>query len=187
MLRYFEFADEGADFDAPRCVGRVYLRGTGLWDFGRGAEIINWNVKNVLRLADTAPLQDMPWIITIGILDVVSDSLKEFLEDEAPGCVQFLPLRAFYERDELPKHSYWVANWLRVVDCIDWRLSKVRNKDPKVKLIWPRIIDLNKTGNAPLLIVKEQPGLILIRSDIKQGLQQQGMTGCQFGEIEQHD
>lgn len=186
MLRYFEFSDKGGDFDSPRCMGRIYLRGTRPWEIGRrGQRITSWYHRNVVRLIDASPLQDMPWII--GYVQVISDRLRLFLEATAPDCVQYLPLRAFHGREELPLYNYWVANWLPVVDCIDWRLSKVWSKGAKAKLIWPRIIDLNRTHGVPLLIVKEQHGLLLIRSDLKEMLQREGITGCQYGTIEQHD
>lgn len=188
MLRYFQLSDTGEDSDAPRVTGKLCLTGIRDWDIGRhGLWVAEWDESNTLRLNEDGPTQDMPW--TYGYAQTVSDRLRKFFILEAPGCVQFLPVKAFLGDQEMPQNSYWVANWLCVIDCIDWRLSKIRNKipNPRAKLIWPRIIDLNKAHQAPLFIVKEQPSLVLIRSDLKDKLQYEGFTGCQYYKIEQHD
>lgn len=52
---------------------------------------------------------------------VASDPLRRFLEQEAPGACEFLPIRIQGPGNESVPHRYWAINFLRVFDCLDPR------------------------------------------------------------------
>jgi hypothetical protein len=90
-----------------------------LWDLQTsfalrsGSRVTGWDRRSaVLVPLSDAPPEDLP--VCVDQSFIVSSRLKEDLENRAPDHAQYLPVSV----ERAPRgSSYWVANWLHMIDC----------------------------------------------------------------------
>lgn len=180
--RFTQFADSGSS--APgvrRWMATVEFQRLQWWELCQGTPIDGWGsaCRAIVDCQTPDPIEDMPWV---GLSPpVVSDRLRRLIEAYEPGCGQFLPVQLRFNGHALDLPPYWVANWLRVEDCIDWHRSTWRKdylRDGKFEFA-RLVIDPGRTSSA-ILRVRHYEVLTLIREDLRNILQANGITGCQF-------
>jgi hypothetical protein len=68
---------------------------------------------------------------------VVSNAMKLFFEEHAPGDGQFLPITIRQQRGRFfEQGEYWCVHWVKVIDCIDWARSRWKKQRNDQGLEW---------------------------------------------------
>lgn len=185
-LRFHEFADSGCcEDDGYRWMVDVeWPSGSDGRELCRGRPAESCHPTRIVRCETPGPTEDMPWG---GCLSppIVSDRLRRLIDEHAPGAAQFLPVRMFYEDRPLDLPPYWLANWLFLEDCIDWQRS-VYDEDllhPGTFSFALLVIDPSLTKDRKILRIFGFNVITLIRSDLRQILVEEGITGCQYYRI----
>lgn len=122
---------------------------------------------------------------------LVSDRLRLLLERCVPNHAEFLPVVVTYNGEPLKVQRYWVVNWLFMVDCLDW--SKSMWYQPKgtatkaERVVVNAVIDFSKIdSNVKICRIFGAESRVLISSDIRNLIEEAGITGCQFYTVDQH-
>jgi len=127
--------------------------------------------------------EDMPW--PNHSFYIASSRLRVFLESEAPGAAQYLPVRFAGPRSTTIPQKYWAMNWLRVFDCLD---EASYNEDKNGKFVEVPIIDRTRIPeDAVLGIVKGYQFEVIIRNDLRLKIEKAGLLGPQFYRIAHRD
>jgi hypothetical protein len=131
--------------------------------------------------ADPPPaFEDVPW--AAGCFLLVSSRLRAFLEAEAPGAAQYLPVVIEGPGAE-GAGPYFAVNWLRTLPCLDEAASM--NVDPtgrryvEVPVIDPR----RAPADAVIGPLGGYTVVTLVRDDLRKKLKAAGFTGPQFYKI----
>ncbi|MCW5765346.1 MAG: hypothetical protein KIT68_05165 [Phycisphaeraceae bacterium] len=112
---------------------------------------------------------------------VASTPLRKFLEQEAPGACEFLPIRIQGPGIESVPHRFWAINWIRVFDCLDPRSMEQTEDGPKV--VVPIIDPSRIPPDGVLGLLGEYEVVRLIRNDLRLKLIRAGFTGLDFYHI----
>lgn len=126
---------------------------------------------------------------------VVSPRLKALLEDLGLGSeIQFLPIRIKGEKSGREVEGYSVANFLRRIPCLDlehsigvefygpdWIRPEQRGK---IAGVWKAALRKEAIGDARVFRVDEWKYIVVIREDVKRAMEEAGITGCYFLELE---
>jgi hypothetical protein len=86
---------------------------------------------------------------------------------------------------ELDVGPYWLANWLNVVDCIDWERSMWELVDPARRhfVFGLFVINACAAQNHYLFRVRDELVKTVIRADLRETLETRGISGCQYYDL----
>ena len=189
FFRFGDFANEhvGTSRDKERwCVdgaGRINSRIILAIPEGDVAEISDWDKEFVVKAQQKSRIQDMP--CTLAYRPVVSDRLRKLIESVSPGSAQYLPLRITWGGKQV-NGQYWVANWLRALDCVDWRRSVPRLKPPPPDPVVFEELALNPNRiprDVHVFVVRHAVHTVLCSETLRSAIDEAGMTGCQYLEL----
>jgi len=129
--------------------------------------------------------EDMPW----GIRDfhIVSDRLRAFLEVEAPGAAQYMPIALRGPRQKEIPCSYWAMNFVRVFDCLDEEHSMNVDDTGRRYVEFPVIDPRRIPEDGVLGLLKEYEVDRIIRDDLRRKIIKEKFVGPQFYQIGQLD
>ena len=152
---------------------------------GDTARLNNWPSKFEVNAQQKSRIQDMP--CCLAGRPVVSDRLRKLIEQLSPGAAQYLPVRIMW-RGEPIGGRYWVANWLRAVDCVDWARSTPRIKSiPPVEPAFLEKMEIDPRkipASAQVFVVKHVPTTVLCTRKFRKALDDAGMVGVQYLDYE---
>lgn len=121
-------------------------------------------------------IEDMP--MTSASIDIVSDRLREIWEREAPGAVQFWPVRVEPVGCEPVTGQYWAVNWLAVVDCL---APESFDEDERGRFVQFCIVDRKRIpSDVKIGVVRGYEVQRFIRSDLKRKMIAEGIIGPQY-------
>lgn len=151
----------------------------------KGQFVSKWDPSIVGRYGPPdAPPTDYP-IVIFPFWPVYSPRLRELMGREVPGQIQYLPfrLRASVGHGEID--GYCVANYLKLIDCLDRDLSRSANNwqsdgDPIDFAIREQVLSQRLIGDERLFRVLGDYTEIIIREDLAKSIEAAGMTGCKF-------
>jgi len=122
---------------------------------------------------------------------IFSTELKEFLEREAGGHIQFLPFQLRVGRWRPRKMTgYFVGQFLRLVDCLDRKLTAVRDNWQPVNdygdfgIRHPAVLSTAAIGGENLFRVLGYRVCIVIREDLKDAIEKHGFAPQRFDLME---
>lgn len=125
--------------------------------------------------------EDMPW--PCFSVEIVSDRLRLFLEEHAPGAAEYHPVRFQGPRSEHIPGPYWCMNWLRRFDCLDEDMSMDEDEDGR-RFVQVPVIDPTRIPDDGVLgLLGGYEVYKLIRNDLKLKIQKAGFLGPQFYRI----
>lgn len=162
----------GATSNLPRLVREQ------IW--GQRTPITHWG-DYTMKLERRRSLEDMPWMICSN--DTVSQRMREFLEREAPGDLQYLPIKTTFRGKPVPEATYWVIKALRYLDCIDIAKSEYKtDEDEPGRYFFQRIVfELNNIPpNVMVFRAVHDEIPLYIRTELRDKIVAAGLTGCQF-------
>ncbi len=142
--------------------------------------VAQWG-EYTMKLDRRRPLDDMPWMMCC--VDVVSQQMREFLEREAPGDLQYLPITATFRGKPVPEATFWVIKTLRELDCIDHQKSEYKPmRSQPHRVTFQRVVfDLDEIPAGVMVFRAYGDTTILyIRTRLRDKIIAAGLTGCQF-------
>lgn len=194
--RFFQFDGVGETYYADGKVERRWhvdknlalhrLQMTRYRNVGR---IDPWDPGFSVECWSKDPIEDMPWVDG-SFRSIVSDRMKVWLEKHAPQHAQFLPVRMTLRKKILKLPPYWVANWLKEIDCHDperteWYPGRGSAVEPEIAVL---TVDPRRVPSAARIFkCKYIPCTVLIRGDIKILLETSGMTGPHYSSVRHRD
>jgi hypothetical protein len=172
----------------------VELENTGLWQPQRGEFINKWDT--IEAYCDSRACTDFPF--TIPQIPVYSSKLRATVENEVDNEVQFLSIHVRHKRSGREIPGYYIANYLRVIDCLDRGLSHYQIWTKENLLYWEErphklgkfrdvsnaVLSRGAIGDVQLFRVWGWEMMTVIREDLKIKIEQAHITGCLFTELE---
>ena len=199
-MRYYEWAANSEE----NCIVRDFqVRGWDdefklIWRLEEGCPLSEneWDLDAVAYWAEDAPLTDLPF--TVPDLVLCSPRLKDLLEGLGLGSdIQFLPIRVIGEKSGREVGIYYVANFLRRIPCLNLEHSiygrygdhpedfqAFPEKIGQIRHVWKAVLRREAIGDARLFRVDEWEYIVVIREDVKRAMEETGITGCWFQELE---
>ena len=166
------------------------------WDLMAGHGIENWNLTTTAYYEDEVAHTDFPF--TGNDLPVYSPRLKLLMERLAATEIQFLPLQIKHKHRSSEVQGYCLANYLRLIDCLDRKRSEYQVWTRDNLLFWEKrpwmlgtfrdvtraVLDTTQLGDVRAFRLWGWEMMAVVRGDVKQAIEEAGMTGCRFTEIE---
>jgi hypothetical protein len=196
-MRYFRWPQYGGDDNVPSLVWdlSIQLSNISEWELMAGKYIERWDTNTIAYYNEEVEYTDFPFT---GLLPVYSTKLKSLMENLGIKDIQYLPLKIKRRDGAKEVDGYYIANYLKVVDCLDREQSEYQIWTKDNLLFWEKrpnmlgtfrditkaVIDVNKISNVPIFRLWGLKMMVIIRGDIKQALEEAGITGCIFREIE---
>lgn len=194
-MRYYRWAANSEG----NCVVRDFqVRGWKdfklLWRLEEGRYLSEgeWNAEAVAYWGEDAPLTDLPFTIPDFVLH--SPHLKALLERLGLGPdIQYLPVRIKGEKTGREVGVYYVANYLRRIPCLDLNHSIYTVFEPdwirpeqrrQIAGVLKPVLRKDALGGARLFRVEEYQAIVVVREDVKRAMDEAGITGCWFQELE---
>jgi len=129
---------------------------------------------------------------------VCSPRLKALLENLGLDVkIQFLPVRVIGEKSGRDVGVYYVANFLRRIPCLDLEHSiygrygdhpedfqVFPEKIGQIRHVWKAVLRKEAISEARLFRVDEWKHIVVISEDVKRAMDEAGITGCWFQELE---
>ena len=119
------------------------------------------------------------------IYPIVSQKIVDILSKEIPaGSIEFLPVTIINLNGRAESDSYYILHPKEIVDCIDQNASVVEwNPLAPQELLGCESMVLNEDNishNSKLFRLKHWGSVIIIRSDLADLLESEGLTGLYF-------
>ncbi len=197
MMRFYDWWDNSEG----NCVVRDFqVRGWGddfelKWrlEEGRPLSHVEWDPEAVAYWGEEDPLTDLPFTVPDFVLH--SPRLKALLEQlRLGGEIQYLPVRVKGEKTGQEVGVFYVANYLRRIPCLDLEHSiygvygehawDPPERKGQIRHVWKAVLRKEAIGEARLFRVDEWKYIVVIREDVKRAMEEAGITGCYFLELE---
>lgn len=157
-------------------------KGCGLWIGRRKSAKAVWqSPPPVFRILNKFKVvEDL--LLAVEDYYLVSPRLREFLEKEAPGAAEFLPIRIEGPgSDRLP--PYWAINFMRVFSCLDEDES-INTDETGRRFVEVPVIDPSKVPPDGVLgLLGGFQVLRLMRHDLKRKYEEQKFLGGFFSKV----
>ena len=198
-LSFYRWAqDAGSDDTDVPAYGylRIELPRPRVWELMKGQYDQDWDPHATAYLTQAPGLPDFPF--TNNDLPVFSPRLKALLEAMGVGDVQYLPLRIKCELDGREIEGYHVANYLRLIDCLDRERSVYQVWTKENLLFWEKrpymlgtfrdvqkaVLQGAKIAEVPVFRLWGWQMMVVVRGDVKEAMECAGITGCRFERLE---
>jgi hypothetical protein len=196
-MKYFRWTHESSDLSGnlPGTL-TLNLEQKTIWKLIEGSLVEGWNSNTVAYFSDDVSYIDYPF--TVPELPVYSAQLKGIVKNYIGEDVQFLPIKVIEKQSGRELTGYSVANYLRIIDCLDRDFSTYQLWTKENLLYWekrPQIlgkfrdvkkaaIKASKVDDAPLFRLWGWETMIIIREDIKTRIEQANIKGCLFTDLD---
>lgn len=196
MMRYYEWAsssEENSSVDHLRIKGWKddFVLAQRLYE-GHPFKEGEWEQEAPADWSEDRPLTDLLFDPKFHVL---SPRLKALLEDLELGPeIQFLPVRIKGEKSGREVGVYYVANFLRRIPCLDlehsigveffgpdWIRPEQRGQ---IAGVFKAALRKEAIGDARVFRVDEWEYIVVIREDVKEAMEEAGITGCWYQELE---
>ena len=190
--------DGGADEPEPPAGGYLDLplSSHSDWDLRAGRRIEKWDPNAIALFDEEAEPPDFPF--TSNDLPVFSPRLKALMESLGVEGIQYLPLRIRHQASGREVQGYQLANYLCLIDCLDWDRSVYQLWTKDNLLFWEQrphmlgtfrdvqkaVLDSSRIGTVPIFRLWGWEVMVVVRGDIKRAVEAAGMTGCWFSALE---
>ncbi len=198
-VRYYDWTHEhGADEPMPPLLWYLDLplKPQDELDLRRGKYFAHWDADTTALYDDEVERTDFP--VTSNDLPVYSPHLIDLMKQVGVDEIQYLPIRIAHRQMQHEITGYHIANYLRVIDCLDRSRSDYQVWTKENLLFWDKrpwmlgtfrdvrkpILDATKIGGIPVFRLWGWEAMVLIRSDIKHAIEDAGITGCRFTEVD---
>jgi hypothetical protein len=197
-MKYFRWSHyAGGNEEDSREVWSLDIRDKHFdeWDVMSGTNIKHW-YPNLTAYYEESNFTDYPFIT--GLIPVYSPRLRSLIENMKVNDIQYLPLRIKRKDEKEEISGYSIANYLRIIECLNRERSVYQLWTKDNLLFWEKrpdmlgtfesitktVLDLKKIGDARIFRLWGWEVMVVLREDIKQAIEKAGITGCEFSEIE---
>ncbi len=163
-----------------------------MWRLQEGKLLDPWDPEATVYWEEDGPLTDVPF--TNPDIMLISPRLRALLEDLGLGEeIQFLPVQLIGRKSGQPVGTYFIANFLRRIPCLDREHSVYDVYGPdwirpeqhgQVAGIWKAVLRREAIGDARVFRLDEFDPIVVVREDVKAAMEEEGITGCWFQELE---
>lgn len=121
---------------------------------------------------------------------IISQKLKDFLEEEKLKNNEFLPVSIINHKGRKCKEKYYILHQVNLQDCIDLdkTIAKVNNMDPG-ELMYVKKMYIEEAKIDPdvaIFRMARYPFVVIIKRDLAEKIRKADFTGLYFGEIEEY-
>lgn len=197
MRRYYVLTSAACVSDAvtqPVWPIEIEPRSTPYWDLTVGKPVANWQEDEWATCESFEHATDYPF--ASHLLPVVSTRMRTTIESLGIQSIQYLPIR-IVDRMQVVCLGYSIANVLQVVDATDEDKSEIERWTKFNLPFWSKrswmlgtfrsirrvVLDESKVGDHRLFVLKGSDWII-VRDDVKQGLEAASITGIGFRDPE---
>ncbi|EMO70807.1 hypothetical protein LEP1GSC120_2183 [Leptospira santarosai str. 200702252] len=120
---------------------------------------------------------------------LISKKFKSVLESAGVKNVEYIPATIFDSHLKISFADYFIANIIGLVDCIDFKRSKLTMRaafPDKIRDIDKLYIDESKTNNLPIFRLARRMTLILISDSLRDILESAKLQGVELKPAEGH-
>jgi hypothetical protein len=121
---------------------------------------------------------------------IVSEKMKEALEEKSGAEIEFLPVRIRNQRGRVVQEPYFIANVVGTVECVDRERSKFwcsEIRPDQVFHFYRLALDAEKIPpNTRLFRLKEKSNLVIVREDLADAILHAGCDGMIFQEMDDY-
>ncbi len=155
-----------------------------------GAPCKDWFPDHpVYTIAEDSGLNPTDFVHNNVLVPIVSETIKSVLET-ATEKVEFLPINVVDRRNTPLVKQYYIFNVLDIISCADMTKSDFEMSaldKGQVDHFRHLHLDPSKTPrDLKIFRLSEKTGLILIREDLRDALEQSKATGIAFGKLEDY-
>ncbi|MFY0566310.1 double-CXXCG motif protein [Archangium lansingense] len=133
-----------------------------------------------IKLADSIP--------NLVGLQLISDKLKDVLNQETEGTLEFLPIQLRDQKSRIVDRPYFIANSLKMVSCLDMQRTQAKMSNiikTDVMKFDNLVLDESKIpSDLKLFRLAGKAGFLIIREDLVQTIKDGGFTGVHFEAME---
>ena len=166
------------------------------WELMIGQVIRNWNPSTCAYFEKEADHVDFPF--TENDIHVYSPKFKHLMQKLIRYEIQFLPLQIVFRPTKMSIGKYYLANYLKVIDCIDRENSKYELWTKENLLFWEKreyllgsfsyidhlVLDSKKITDAKIFRPWGWKMAVIVREDLKDEIENAKITGCIFSSLE---
>lgn len=182
----YEVNDRLCSLKAPENIKNAFELCYGISresDFPSDASFrMNPEFKKATKLTDNVFNNDF--------LLVASRKLADFFKSENVPSIEYLPVKIFDQKNKLANEEFFIIHQVGTQDCIDLKNSQIDwnliNPD-QISAVDALVIDETKIDKeATLFRAKHLPNKIFIKRDLARKIEDLGITGIRFEEIEDY-
>ena len=199
-MRYFRWSQFGGadEYEEPKLVWdlSILLKNINEWDLMACKYIEDWDCTTTALYEEEVEYTDYPF--TSCLLPIYSTRLKLLMEDLGMNDIQYLPLKISRKDGAKEVDGYYIANYLRMIDCLNREQSVYQVWTRDTLLFWEKrpfmlgtfrdvrkaVLDSDKVNNAPIFRLWGWEMMVIVREDVKQAIEKAGITGCVFRGLE---
>lgn len=169
----YDFAEEFHDIEMPSDGVRMGELYAGNQTFRMADEVRGHLIADVINNA-------------FGYL-IVSSRLKKLLEVYATAEIEYLPIRIQNHKGRIASDDCFIVNIIGTVDCVD--MERTEGTPDPVNEGWLMSIeelhlDTNRiTPSLNLFRINVMPSVIIVRDDLRQRMEEEGINGAEFLEM----
>lgn len=119
---------------------------------------------------------------------IVSDRFRSVLADTDLENVEYLPISIRNHKGRMADDNYWIVNFLALTEVIDRDRSDYREDaafEGQISRFDNMVLrDEVQTDGPPVLRMREDPMMVLVREDFKTAMEKEGLTGMQYWETD---
>ena len=155
------------------------------WWMVEGRPVPEWDNKIVATLHGDDPAT-FDFGLTENSWPVCSSKMRDFLATVVPGLVQYLPFRLHIERDQSELTRFSVCQFLKLVDCLDRKRTRVRDNWQPINAFGdfatyrPFVLRRDLIEENKLFRINGKCRSIVVREDLKEAIENAGFTGQRF-------
>ncbi len=120
---------------------------------------------------------------------MVSERLKNILQEEVPDGIEYLPFTLLNHRGRVAASPCYIVNILGTVDCVDTGKTegdKNRLQPGRLRHIDILYLDEPKVPkDLKIFRIETQPKTILVRKDLKERFESENITGVEYLNLEE--
>ncbi len=124
-----------------------------------------------------------------GGVPLVSPALRALIEGADPPDVEYLPVTIYDHKGHVASDAYVIVNSFHVVDCLDHDAMEIvwNSLDPMTIASCDGVVlDTSKIDGAPPLFrPKNLENRVLVRRDVAEAIEDAGLTGVFFEDLDE--
>lgn len=196
---YFEWIQNSSDWapdDRVEWFLEIELRNFNEWDLMAGRYISNWDENTIVYYDIESGHTDYPF--TNVDLPIYSPRLCQLMQKLKMGDIQYLPVRLKHKESGREIEGYHIANYLRIIDCLDRERSVYQIWTKENLIFWEKrphklgkfrdvrkaVLDVNRIGDARLFRLWGWQMMVIVREDVKVVIEEVEITGGRFVKVE---
>jgi hypothetical protein len=193
-MRYYRWMQRmsptAVDGPLEGVLSELELHGMEYWQLTSGQVVEYWDERNTAFSTGNREPDDMACTLFNLWIHVHSSRLRALLEDLRIADIQYLPLRVRQLGADRDLYGYHVANHLCLIDALDrdrsiyeeWGPERP-DKSGQLRDVRRAVLSTKRVGDSRLFRLKGWHAMVIVREDVRNAIENAGMTGSVFKEM----